>query len=151
MGGVFVVLLVWLAVSGLIGAAIGNTKGRATAGFFLGLIGFIGWIVAALLPRSPENEARRQLAITEHTRNLESKMVDSFASDGESEVVYSMSTWTPEQTANVLAQLDADNITYSIEGDDELVVDKRHELLVDQTVTATTGDVVAATNDSEVE
>ena len=43
------VLFIWL-IMGLIGYAIGNGKGRGTAGFFLGLfLGFIGWIIVLLL------------------------------------------------------------------------------------------------------
>jgi uncharacterized membrane protein (UPF0136 family) len=45
---VIIVLLVWAGVGGLIGYAIGNSKGRGTEGFWLGfLLGIIGWIIEA--------------------------------------------------------------------------------------------------------
>lgn len=47
-------------VFGLIGIAIGNTKGRAAAGFVLGLLlGPIGLLITAVLDRTPAEEARR--------------------------------------------------------------------------------------------
>jgi hypothetical protein len=43
--------LLWLVVGGLIGAIVGQSKGRAGAGFFLGLLlGPIGWLVVAVGP-----------------------------------------------------------------------------------------------------
>jgi hypothetical protein len=55
--GVFVVI--WL-VSGVIGFAIGNSKGRGGAGLVLGLLlGFIGWIIVAVMRPSLEVEAKR--------------------------------------------------------------------------------------------
>ena len=45
---VFVVLLIYAGIGGLIGYAIGNSKGRGTEGFWLGfLLGIIGWIIVA--------------------------------------------------------------------------------------------------------
>ncbi len=65
-------LLVWVGVMFffiLVGWAIGRTRGRGDAGAALGLLGPVGWIIAALLPeegrRCPEcrgvvpQEARR--------------------------------------------------------------------------------------------
>lgn len=47
---VIFVLLFWCGVGGLVGALIGSGKGRAAAGFWLGLLlGIIGWIIVALL------------------------------------------------------------------------------------------------------
>jgi hypothetical protein len=45
---VFVILLIYAGVGGLIGYAIGNSKGRGTEGFWLGFfLGIIGWIIVA--------------------------------------------------------------------------------------------------------
>ena len=42
--------LFWCGVGGLVGALIGSGKGRAAAGFWLGLLlGVIGWIIVAFL------------------------------------------------------------------------------------------------------
>ncbi|MDP3720325.1 MAG: zinc ribbon domain-containing protein [Acidobacteriota bacterium] len=43
--------LLWVVVFALVGAAIGQKRGRALAGFFLGgLIGPLGWLVLLLGP-----------------------------------------------------------------------------------------------------
>ena len=45
-----IVVVVWV-ICALLGMWIGSTKGRATAGFFLGLLlGVIGLIIIAVLP-----------------------------------------------------------------------------------------------------
>ena len=46
--------LFWCGVGGLVGALIGSGKGRAAAGFWLGLLlGIIGWIIVAFMsPRA---------------------------------------------------------------------------------------------------
>jgi hypothetical protein len=50
-------ILGWL-VTGMIGAAIGSFKGRARAGFVLGLIlGPFGWIIALFLRRRATSRA----------------------------------------------------------------------------------------------
>ena len=55
-----VVVIVLLLVSGGIGAAIGSSKGHAGVGFVLGLLlGFIGWIIVAVMSPSPEVQRRR--------------------------------------------------------------------------------------------
>lgn len=52
-----------MGISGLIGWAIGNGKGRAASGFWLGaLLGFIGWIIVGTMDPTPEEMARRQAA-----------------------------------------------------------------------------------------
>ena len=57
----FVPILLWVAVFGGIGALIGSSKGKGGIGFVLGLLlGIIGWIIAALLKRTPEKEAEYQ-------------------------------------------------------------------------------------------
>lgn len=41
----------WLILGPLVGAAIGQSKGRAGAGFFFGLlVGPIGWLIVAIGP-----------------------------------------------------------------------------------------------------
>jgi hypothetical protein len=63
-GDYFGFLIVFAVISGLIGMAIGGSKGKAGAGFVLGLfLGFIGWIIAAVLQPTPEVVARRQAAV----------------------------------------------------------------------------------------
>ena len=55
---VFVVL--WFFLGGGVGYAIGNSKGQGTAGFLLGLLlGFIGWIIVAVMEPSDEVRAAR--------------------------------------------------------------------------------------------
>ena len=47
---IVLVFLFWCGVGGLGGALIGSGKGRAAAGFWLGLLlGVIGWIIVAFL------------------------------------------------------------------------------------------------------
>jgi hypothetical protein len=62
MGGVLVAyFLFWIVVGGLIGSAIGRGKGRATEGFWLGaLLGFIGWIIVAVMEPTDEVRVARQ-------------------------------------------------------------------------------------------
>lgn len=59
----FIVLYLFLsiAIGGGIGYLIGQSKGNATAGFWLGaLLGFIGWIIVAVMEPSAEERQRRQ-------------------------------------------------------------------------------------------
>jgi hypothetical protein len=52
-------VIAW-AVCALVGWAIGNSKGRGTAGFFLGLLlGVIGLIIIAVMRPTPEYAAQR--------------------------------------------------------------------------------------------
>lgn len=65
---VFLFLLLWVALGGGIGYAIGNTKGRGAAGFWLGmLLGWIGWIIVALLQPTVQWEAQRNLQVAAAT------------------------------------------------------------------------------------
>lgn len=58
--GVGVFLFFWIVGGGGIGAAIGSSKGRAGEGFALGLLlGFIGWIIVAVMPPSTAVQARQ--------------------------------------------------------------------------------------------
>jgi len=64
MGVVFLILLFWAGVGGLVGYAIGKGKGRKTEGFWLGFVfGFIGWIVVAVMQATPQAEAERIVMI----------------------------------------------------------------------------------------
>jgi hypothetical protein len=57
---VVVVILFWAGVGGLIGYAIGNSKGRGTEGFWLGFfLGIIGWIIEAFQKPSASVAAER--------------------------------------------------------------------------------------------
>lgn len=50
---------VWFGIGGGIGAAIGSSKGRGGTGFVLGvLLGFIGWIIVAVMEPTVENRLR---------------------------------------------------------------------------------------------
>jgi len=51
--GVIAVLL----INGLIGYAIGKNKGLGATGFFIGLIGPIGWIIVAVMNGTPTHQA----------------------------------------------------------------------------------------------
>lgn len=67
----FFYLVVWSMAGAVVGALIGKSKGRAGAGFVLGLLlGWIGWIIIALMSRSAEAEARYYVAVDAHTRRL---------------------------------------------------------------------------------
>jgi len=60
-----IVLLLWCGVGGVIGYAIGNSKGQGVLGFWLGLfLGVIGWILVAFSPPSDEVLAERAAATT---------------------------------------------------------------------------------------
>ena len=46
------VVLIALIIGGGIGAAIGDTKGRAGLGFVLGaVLGCLGWLIIVLIPK----------------------------------------------------------------------------------------------------
>jgi hypothetical protein len=61
------VVLMMLSISGGIGALIGSRKGRAGAGFALGFfLSWVGWIIIAVMGRSPEAEARYQNEVAFH-------------------------------------------------------------------------------------
>jgi hypothetical protein len=62
---VVVVLLIWAGIGGLIGYAIGNSKGRGTEGFWLGFfLGIIGWIIEAFQKPTGEVAARQEALAT---------------------------------------------------------------------------------------
>ena len=60
IGILFVAFAFWAIVGGLVGLAIGSGKGRKAAGFWFGFfLGFIGWIVVAVMQSTPQAEADR--------------------------------------------------------------------------------------------
>ena len=60
MAALVVFLICLVILSGLIGAAIGVGKGRGMTGFWLGLLlGFIGWIIVAVMEPSAEVRLER--------------------------------------------------------------------------------------------
>ncbi len=62
---VLIILLLWLGVGGGVGYLIGKSKGQAGAGFALGFfLGFIGWIIVAVMEPSQEERTRRQNEMT---------------------------------------------------------------------------------------
>jgi hypothetical protein len=70
MAEVAVILLLWVGIWGGIGFAIGNTKGRGGEGFVLGIVlGFVGWIIEALMRPSAEFEAQRMSMIASTLRS----------------------------------------------------------------------------------
>ena len=64
MGYLFLGIALWAFIGGLIGAAIGNSKGRRSVGFWLGLFfGGIGWIIVAVMQPTLGAEVARINAI----------------------------------------------------------------------------------------
>ena len=65
------VFLGWMIFSPIVGYMIGKSRGRPVAGAVLGFfLGWIGWIIAAVIARSPEAEARRDLAIAQKMQTM---------------------------------------------------------------------------------
>jgi hypothetical protein len=55
----------WILIGGGVGYLIGLRKGNEGLGFLLGLLlGFVGWIIVAVLDPSPEVQARERAAFT---------------------------------------------------------------------------------------
>lgn len=64
-------LVFWAAVGAGVGTLIGRSKGRGAAGFWLGLLlGWIGWIVIGLMSRTPEADARHNIAVVAASQRL---------------------------------------------------------------------------------
>lgn len=60
---VLAVVVVSCGIGGGVGFLIGKGKGRGAMGFWLGaLLGFIGWIIVAVMEPTPEDVARRYQA-----------------------------------------------------------------------------------------
>ena len=68
------VLIGWLVavvvIGGGIGFLIGKNRRRPVLGFFVGLFGIFGWILLAVLPRTPEAEAARNLAVAQKMASM---------------------------------------------------------------------------------
>jgi len=65
MGALIAIIVVSWLISGLIGAAIGSTRGRSGAGFVLGaFLGFFGWIIVAMMGPTAAHEARRSAEVS---------------------------------------------------------------------------------------
>ena len=63
-------IFVGALILGLIGAVIGNTRGRADAGFLLGfLLGPLGWLIVLLGPNPKKEKEERERR--EHERRME--------------------------------------------------------------------------------
>ena len=101
--GFVLIFLLGAIVSGVIGAFLGGSVNKGTAGFWLGLfLGPIGWIIVLLLPRetsnSPQTQTQTQKPKERLTRDLSSdeykvmlgkkyeitrnELFDKFESDG---------------------------------------------------------------------
>ena len=63
--GIVAFLFLWIG-SACIGYAIGYSKGKETEGFLLGLLGPIGWVIAAVIQGTSEAEAARHAAVEQH-------------------------------------------------------------------------------------
>ncbi len=71
---VFYLFVGWMIFSPIVGFMIGKSRGRPVAGAVLGFfLGWIGWIIAAVIARSPEAEARRNLAIAQKMQAVASQ------------------------------------------------------------------------------
>lgn len=63
--GIVAFVFLWIG-SACIGYAIGYSKGKETEGFLLGLLGPIGWVIAAVIQGTSEAEAARHAAVEQH-------------------------------------------------------------------------------------
>jgi hypothetical protein len=74
-GGVIVLLILWVAIGGGVGALIGSSKGRRGLGFVLGLLlGIIGWIIMAFVSPTPEHRAKQLVPGTGTTVGAQAAM-----------------------------------------------------------------------------
>lgn len=63
-------LVALIVVGGGVGFLIGRSRGKPVLGFFLGLFGLFGWILMAVLPRTPEAEARHNLEVAQKMSSI---------------------------------------------------------------------------------
>ncbi len=69
---ILMVFPVWFILSTGVGYLIGKSRGRAALGAVLGFfLGWVGWIIAAVVARSPEAEARRNAAVSQAMGSLQ--------------------------------------------------------------------------------
>lgn len=71
MEAIVVIIFLWAAVGAVVGYIIGSPKGRGADGLVLGLLlGWIGWIIVAVLQPSVEAQARRDVAVAAAAQRL---------------------------------------------------------------------------------
>jgi hypothetical protein len=81
----------WIGGAGGIGALIGSGRGRGGLGFVLGvLLGLIGWIIVAVVSRTPEKEAEYQ-----HKVSVASQQLSAGPSNG-TQTGTSSGQWAPD-------------------------------------------------------
>ena len=69
---IVLVFPLWFVLSTIVGYMIGRSRGRGALGAVLGFfLGWVGWIIAAVVARSPEAEARRNAALTQAMASLQ--------------------------------------------------------------------------------
>ena len=69
---ILLVFPLWFVFSTIVGYMIGKSRGRAALGAVLGFfLGWVGWIIAAVVARSPEAEARRNAAVSQAMGSLQ--------------------------------------------------------------------------------
>ncbi len=74
LAGLVVVLVGWVIAGWKLGGRIGEWRGRRRAGACLGaILGPLGWLITALLPRTVAAEAEHQLRIEAEIEHRRSK------------------------------------------------------------------------------
>ncbi len=95
--------IIWV-LCGVAGYFIGDAKGKAGVGALLGgFLGFIGLIIIAVLPATPEVEARKHQALTSAIRQARQEPVPTPVTMGdrlsEIEALRFQGVLTPEEAA----------------------------------------------------
>lgn len=71
---ILLVFPLWFLLSTIVGFMIGKSRGRGALGAVLGFfLGWVGWIIAAVVSRTPEVEARRNAALTQAMGSLQAQ------------------------------------------------------------------------------
>ena len=80
--GFVLIFLLGAIVSGVIGAFLGGSVNKGTAGFWLGLfLGPIGWIIVLLLPRETSNSPQTQTPTPTQTQKPKERLTRDLSSD----------------------------------------------------------------------